>query len=246
MSVPPVPDVSVVVPVFNEAGNVRPLTAEITDALGQRAVEIVFVDDGSEDGTAAEIAACIAADGRVRHVRHARRAGQSAAIVTGVRAARGAIVATLDGDGQNDPADLPGLLDALGDDPRLALVGGVRRGRRDTLVKRASSRIANGVRRRLLSDDAEDTGCGIKAFRRTAFLALPPFDHMHRFLPALFLAAGYQVRYRDVRHRPRRHGRSKYGLGDRLWIGLADLVGVLWLRRRLLPPTPVEEDAHGR
>jgi dolichol-phosphate mannosyltransferase len=242
----PVPDVSVVVPVFNEAGNVRPLAAEVMAALGDRAFEIVFVNDGSDDATAAEIGACVVTDRRVRHVRHGRRAGQSTAIVTGVRAARGAIVATLDGDGQNDPADLPALIEALDDDPTLALVGGVRRGRRDTWVKRASSRIANGVRRRLLRDDAEDTGCGIKAFRRAAFLALPPFDHMHRFLPALFLAAGYQVRYRDVRHRPRRHGRSKYGLGDRLWIGLADLVGVLWLRRRLLPPTPVEEDTHGR
>lgn len=235
------PAVSIVVPAHDEAGGIAALIAEIHGALAGGAYEIIVVDDGSRDATAA-----VAAAGGVRLLRHARRAGQSAAILTGVRGARADVVATIDGDGQNDPADLPGLFAALAAEPGVALVAGVRRGRRDGAFKRLASRIANGVRRGVLRDGAADTACGLKGFHRAAFLALPPFDHMHRFLPALFLAAGHGVRFRDVADRPRRGGRSKYGVLDRLWVGLGDLVGVFWLRRRLLIPPPMKETADGR
>ncbi|MEX2649101.1 MAG: glycosyltransferase family 2 protein [Alphaproteobacteria bacterium] len=233
--------VSVVVPAYNEAGNIAHLVDEVRRALDGREFEIIVVDDGSDDGTAAE-----AADARVRLVRHGRRRGQSAAIVSGVEAARHGLVATLDGDGQNDPVDLPGLLAELETPGGPALVAGVRARRDDPWTKRFASRIANGVRGRVLGDGAVDTGCGLKAFDRADFLALPRFDHMHRFLPALFLAAGHRVRYRAVRHRPRRAGRTKYGVGDRLWVGIVDMLGVLWLSRRLLRAGREEKTRDGR
>ena len=233
-------DLSVVIPVYNEAGNVAPLAAEVRAALADSlAWELIFVDDGSSDGTRAELAALAAREPSLRVVRHAGNFGQSAAIWSGVAAARAPLVATLDGDGQNDPADLPKLYAALRDSPpaeRVAMVSGLRVARHDTVLRRLSSRIANGVRRRALGDGATDTGCGLKVFRREAFLALPRFDHMHRFLPALIQRDGLAVRYLAVAHRPRLRGASKYGMLDRLWVGVVDLLGAMWLRRRALKP----------
>ncbi len=232
------PLVSVVVPVRNEGANIRPLIREIGAALQGVAHEIIYVDDGSTDDTAAELrAAREALPGTLALRRHRASCGQSAAIVTGVRAARGLFIATLDGDGQNDPADIPNLLARAqaADDPWL-LVAGHRTQRRDTWVKRRTSRIANGVRAALLRDATPDTGCGLKLFRRAAFAELPCFDHMHRYLPALFLRAGGRVVSVPVNHRPRTRGRSNYGTLDRLWAGLFDLIGVAWLQRRWKRP----------
>lgn len=227
---------SVVVPVFNEAGNIAPLIDEIAAATrGLGACEIVCVDDGSTDGSAAEIAARRTIGPRLRLIRHVRNLGQSAALRTGILAARAPLVATLDGDGQNDPADIPDLVAALrdADDPDgVGMVGGVRTWRRDNWVRRLSSRIANGVRAALLRDGAVDTGCGLRLVRREAFLTLPYFDHLHRFLPAMVRTTGWGVLFVPVGHRPRRYGRSKYGVLDRLGAGLVDLFGVMWLQRR--------------
>jgi dolichol-phosphate mannosyltransferase len=232
--------VSIIVPVRNEADNVAPLIAEITAALDGRWVyEIIYVNDGSTDATADHLAAAMKQRGNLRQINHAVSSGQSAAIRSGVRAARGAIVATLDGDGQNDPAFLPDLIAALeqGGD-RVGLVAGQRVGRKDTGFKKIQSRIANGVRGAILRDGTRDTGCGLKAFRREVFLAMPYFDGLHRFLPALVRREGYEIAYVDVADRPRRSGVSNYGFFDRLWIGIMDLAGVWWLIRRK-KPTPV-------
>jgi dolichol-phosphate mannosyltransferase len=232
--------VSVVVPVRNEAGNINPLIAEIAAALdGRWAYEIIYVDDGSTDATAERLAAVMKQRGRLRQVRHATSSGQSAAVRSGVRAARGAIVATIDGDGQNNPAFLPDLIAAIetGGD-RVGLAAGQRVGRQDTGFKKLQSRIANGVRNAILRDGTRDTGCGLKAFRRDVFLALPYFEGLHRFLPALVRREGYEISYVDVVDRPRHSGVSNYGFFDRLWIGLMDLAGVWWLIRRK-KPTPV-------
>jgi dolichol-phosphate mannosyltransferase len=223
---------SVVVPVRNEAENIRPLLAEIHAALEGRDFEVVYVDDGSSDATPAELLLAMARHPRLRVLRHRESCGQSTAVTTGVRAARGEWVATLDGDGQNDPADIPKLLAARDGAPDLWLIAGWRKSRQDTWLKRFSSRIANGVRSRLLGDATPDTGCGLKLFRRATFLELPYFDHMHRFLPALVQRAGGRTVSVEVGHRPRTRGTSNYGLFDRLWIGIVDLFGVLWLQRR--------------
>jgi dolichol-phosphate mannosyltransferase len=232
-------DLSVVIPVRNEAESVVPLVAEIGAALdGLAAYEIVCVDDGSTDATAAEIMCLAAKAPELRLLRHARSYGQSAAIRTGVKAARAAWVATLDGDGQNDPADIPQLwrlAHAAPASPPL-LVAGYRRDRQDRWSKRAASRVANAIRARLLGDATPDTGCGLKLFPRALFLELPDFDHMHRFLPALVLRAGGMVRSVPVNHRPRSRGVSKYGVFDRLGVGVVDLFGVLWLQRRAVRP----------
>ena len=234
------PQLSVVVPVYNEAGNIAPLAAEVRASLASRLDwELIFVDDGSRDDTQAELAALRGRDAAVRVVRHAGNFGQSAAILTGVRAARAALVATLDGDGQNDPADIMALYAALADAPdsdRLAMVSGLRLDRHDSAIRRVSSRIANAVRSRALGDGATDTGCGLKLFRRDVFLGLPRFNHMHRFLPALMQRDGWAVRYVPVGHRPRTRGVSKYGMFDRLGVGIVDLLGTMWLRRRALSP----------
>jgi dolichol-phosphate mannosyltransferase len=232
--------VSIVVPVRNEADNVAPLIAEIAAALDRRwAYEIIYVDDGSTDATGERLAAVMQQRGNLRRIRHAISSGQSAAVRSGVRAARGAIVATLDGDGQNNPAFLPDLISAVenGGD-RIGLAAGQRVGRKDTGFKKMQSRIANGVRDAILRDGTRDTGCGLKAFRREVFLMMPYFDGLHRFLPALVRREGYEISYVDVIDRPRRSGVSNYGFFDRLWIGIMDLAGVWWLIRRK-KPTPV-------
>ena len=240
-------DVSVVIPVCNEQDNVEPLAREIHAALsGRWSFETIFVDDGSTDGTAAALLAARAAGlPEIRLLRHAVRSGQSAAVATGVRAARAPWIATLDGDGQNDPADIPKLLEAAQADRggRLRLVMGNRTTRRDTWLRRLSSRVANGVRGGLLKDGTPDTGCGIKVFDRAVFMDMPRFNHMHRFMPALFQREGYQVASVPVNHRERTRGTSKYGLHNRLWVGIVDLFGVMWLIRRASRRAAVSEEA---
>ena len=231
--------VSIVVPVRNEAGNIAPLIEEITAALDGRWVyEIIYVDDGSTDDTAERLREIMARRANLRMLRHAASSGQSAAVRSGVRAARGAIVATLDGDGQNDPAFLPALVSAIETGGHVGLVAGLRVGRKDTGFKKMQSRIANGVRSAILRDGTRDTGCGLKAFRRDVFLSMPYFDGLHRFLPALVRREGFDIAYVEVIDRPRRSGVSNYGFFDRLWIGIMDLAGVWWLIRRK-KPTPI-------
>jgi dolichol-phosphate mannosyltransferase len=227
------PRVSVVVPVRNEAGNVAPLVKEIALALAAfEPIEIIYVNDGSRDDTEEELKSLMKVYRSLRQIRHEVSCGQSAAVRSGVAAARAPLVATLDGDGQNDPAFLPALFKVLESDPAVGLVAGQRTGRKDTGFKRLQSRIANRVRKAVLRDATRDTGCGLKAFRREVFLALPYFDGLHRFLPALVGRDGCRVAYADVVDRPRLHGVSNYGLWDRLWVGILDLAGVWWLIRR--------------
>ncbi|HET7930444.1 MAG TPA: glycosyltransferase family 2 protein [Rhodanobacteraceae bacterium] len=228
------PELSVVVPVFNERDNIPPLLGEIAAALrGHVDYEVVYVDDASSDDSLAVLKSEKVQHPELRIVRHLQQSGQSTAIRNGVRAARGAWVATLDGDGQNDPADIPKLIEARKSaDPKVRLFAGWRTTRRDSFNKRISSKIANAVRSRMLRDSTPDTGCGLKLFERETFLALPYFDHMHRYLPALVKRAGFQSVSIPVGHRPRTRGVSKYGMFDRLWVGLADLRGVAWLMRR--------------
>ncbi|CAI8769727.1 Glycosyl transferase, group 2 family protein [Methylococcus capsulatus] len=235
---------SVVVPVHNEIDNLESLIGEITRALTPLGdYEIVYVDDGSTDGTLEKLRALKASVPVLRVLRHVRCCGQSTALRTGILAARGAWIATLDGDGQNDPADIPRLLEALdrlGGETGRGMVAGYRRKRKDTGWRRFSSRIANAVRGGLLRDNTPDTGCGLKVFSRALFLELPYFDHMHRFLPALTQRAGAPVVSVEVNHRPRLSGVSKYGTWHRLWVGIVDLFGVMWLQRRARVPQ-VEE-----
>ena len=238
---------SIVVPVRNEAENVLPLLAEIHAALDGPQVnlgdfEVIYVDDGSSDATPQRLAEALARYPRLRVLVHRERYGQSAALLTGFRAARGEWIATLDGDGQNDPADIPRLLAARDSAARtgLQLISGFRKNRKDAWLKRIASRIANGVRSSLLGDATPDTGCGLKLIARAACLELPVFDHMHRFLPALVQSNGGATICVEVNHRPRTRGVSNYGVADRLWIGVVDLAGVLWLKRRALRPQAKE------
>jgi len=228
--------ISVVVPVHDEAGNVGPLAQAIGSVLAPLGpYEIIFVDDGSGDDTAGRVRGVGYGMGTVRLLRHAARCGQSTAVWNGVAAARYERIATIDGDGQNDPADIARLIAARAAAPepdRVGLVIGHRRQRRDTALRRFASRIANGVRARLLGDATPDSGCGLKLVDRALYLQLPYFDHMHRFLPALVQQLGYRVVCVPVGHRPRQQGRSKYGINDRLWVGITDLLGVWWLSRR--------------
>jgi dolichol-phosphate mannosyltransferase len=236
------PQISVVVPVFDEEGAAPALAREIAAAFAGRPHEIVFVDDASRDATRQVLTALKAEIPQLRVLSHGANAGQSRAIRTGVLGARGEIVVTLDGDGQNDPADGPALVDALvAAGPELAMVAGERAKRQDSQAKKVASRIGNGVRKWLLKDNANDTGCGLKAFRREAFLRLPYFDHIHRYLPALMLREGYAVDFRPVRHRHRQTGRSKYTNFGRLVVSLSDLFGVVWLRRRSRLPGRIDE-----
>ena len=235
--------VSIVVPVRNEADNIVPLIEEIAAALdGRWAYEIIYVNDGSTDATAERLAAAMRSRPNLRVLRHAVSRGQSAAVRSGVRAARGATVATLDGDGQNNPVFLPELIAALErGGERIGLAAGQRVGRKDTGFKRFQSRAANAIREAILHDGTRDTGCGLKAFRREVFLMMPYFDGLHRFLPALMRREGYEIAYVDVIDRPRRAGVSNYGFFDRLWIGIMDLFGVWWLIRRKRPTPEVTE-----
>jgi dolichol-phosphate mannosyltransferase len=228
------PTVAVVVPVRNEAGNIALLAAEIAAALdGQWRFEVVYVDDGSSDGTATELKDLAAQYPWLRRVRHKQSCGQSAAIRSGVAVARAGVIVTLDGDGQNDPRFIPELLRALeAGSPRIGLIAGQRIKRKASGFKKLQSRIANSVRGAILRDGTRDTGCGLKAFRRDLFLRLPYFDGLHRFLPALVKREGYEIGYVDVVDRPRGSGVSNYGLWDRLWVGILDLAGVWWLIRR--------------
>lgn len=237
-------DLAIVIPVLNEAENIAPLLGEIDAALGGRSgYDIIVVDDGSRDATAAVLEDCRERYPRLQVVRHAASRGQSAAIASGINAARRCWIATLDGDGQNDPADIPRLYDLIRRAPApVWLVNGYRRQRRDNWGKRVSSRVANRVRGFVLGDRTPDTACGLKLFRRSMFLELPRFDHMHRFLPALVQMQGGEVVSVDVKHRRRRCGQSKYGVHDRLWSGLVDLFGVLWLQRRVLQPPGDKEE----
>jgi dolichol-phosphate mannosyltransferase len=230
----PSPAVSVVVPVRNEAGNIEPLVSEIAAALGGRwPFEVVYVNDGSSDGTEAELRTLMGRYPWLRQIRHAQSCGQSAALRSGAFAARAPVIVTLDGDGQNDPAFLPKLIEALqAGAPNMGLVAGQRVGRKASGFKKFQSRIANGVRGAILRDGTRDTGCGLKAFDRDVFLALPYFDGLHRFLPALVKREGRTIGYVDVVDRPRLHGVSNYGMWDRLWVGIMDLLGVWWLVRR--------------
>jgi dolichol-phosphate mannosyltransferase len=231
---------SVVVPVKNEQDNVEPLVREIAAALsGHTTFEMIYVNDGSTDATQARLDALKADFPMLRVIRHRASCGQSRAVTTGVTAGRYEWIATLDGDGQNDPADIPALLAQLvnpAQPANLELLAGWRARRNDTFLRRLSSRVANGVRSRMLKDNTPDTGCGLKVFARETFLQLPNFDHMHRFLPALVMRHGGAVVSVPVNHRARERGTSKYGVHNRLWVGIVDLFGVAWLQRRVRLP----------
>jgi dolichol-phosphate mannosyltransferase len=237
-------DLAIVIPVFNEAQNIADLIDEIVATLGDAGgYHIIVVDDASTDDTPSVLSGCRDHYPQLRVIRHRQRCGQSAAIATGVEAAAAQWIVTLDGDGQNDPADIPKLvaaMDRAADD--VWLVAGDRRQRMDGWLKRAASRVANTVRGFLLRDQATDSACGIKLFARDTFLALPRFDHMHRFMSALVQRQGGRVVSIAVNSRARRHGRSKYGILDRLWVGIVDLFGVMWLQRRASCPEIENED----
>jgi glycosyltransferase involved in cell wall biosynthesis len=238
----PGPDYSVVVPVFDEGGAAPALAREIAAAFAGENHEIIFIDDASRDDTKALLTALKAEIPQLRVLSHRKNSGQSRAVRSGVLAARAPIVVTLDGDGQNDPADAPRLAKALKAAPaELALVGGERVKRQDSSAKRLASKFGNGVRKRLLRDTANDTGCGLKAFRREAFLRLPYFDHIHRYIPALMLREGYQVAFQPVNHRHRESGVSKYTNFGRLKASVSDLLGVMWLQTRARNPQGVDE-----
>jgi dolichol-phosphate mannosyltransferase len=229
--------ISIIVPVYNETDNISSLITEIVRTVsGAEAYEIIYVDDGSNDDTEAVLKQELQHVKALRVIRHQRSCGQSAAIYTGVKAASYPYIATLDGDGQNDPADIPRLYEVLIQQreiiSNLWMIAGWRNKRHDSAWRLFSSKVANGIRSRLLGDNTPDSGCGLKVFLRDEFLSLPYFDHMHRFLPALVLRAGGQVISEPVNHRARVHGYSKYGTLDRLWVGITDILGVIWLQKR--------------
>jgi dolichol-phosphate mannosyltransferase len=241
--------ISIVIPVHNEAGNIVPLIEEITSAMKlAETYEIIVVDDGSNDQTGQVLIEAVKQTSGLRVIQHERSCGQSTAVYTGIKAAKYAIIATMDGDGQNDPADIPRLYELLirqrNTNDKLWMVAGWRNKRHDSSWKLFSSKVANTVRSGLLGDNTPDTGCGLKVFRRDKFLELPYFDHMHRFLPALIIRAGGQVISEPVNHRARTQGYSKYGTLDRLWAGITDLMGVIWLKKRAKLPI-TKEFHHG-
>jgi glycosyltransferase involved in cell wall biosynthesis len=235
---------SVVIPVYNEEENVGPLSAEIATAMKGMSYEMIFINDASTDGTLDALSALKSTHKALRVLSHKENSGQSRSVRSGVIAAAGGIIATLDGDGQNDPADIPALIKKINRKnapENLALVGGRRAKRKDTWAKRAASRFGNGVRKWLLKDEADDTGCGLKVFKREAFLRLPYFDHIHRYIPALMLREGYAIEFADVGHRNRQFGVSKYTNLGRLVVSVSDLRGVMWLNRRSRNPGGVDE-----
>lgn len=234
---------SVVIPVHNEQDNIVPVTEEIARILGPAGdFEVIFVDDGSTDATVTRLHQVRSSHGFVRVLRHHSRSGKSAALRTGVMASSATWIVTMDGDGQNDPRDVPRLLAAAAADPAVALVCGIRRRRDDTIWRRLASRIGNGVRQALLHDNCTDTACGLKLIRRDVFLALPFFDSLHRFFPALIGHRGHGVVMLDINDRARSSGTSKYTNMGRAVIGLADLFGVIWLKRRTTLPSGSSED----
>lgn len=242
MAAPKAPEISVVVPVYNEEGAAPALAREIAAAFKGRSFEIVFVDDASKDGTRKALVGLKNEIPELKVFAHTKNSGQSRAVRSGVLKARGEIIVTLDGDGQNDPADGPKLVDILkAGSPELALVGGERTKRQDSAAKKIASRWANGIRKSLLKDNANDTGCGLKVFRREAFLRLPYFDHIHRYLPVLMIREGYDIAFEGVNHRHRESGQSKYTNLGRLWASLSDLRGVMWLNTRARLPGAVDE-----
>ena len=241
---PAKPLISVVVPAFNEAENVENLATEIDEALSSTPYEMIFIDDASTDETKAVLTEMKTRFPSLRVLAHRQNSGQSRGVRSGVRAARADIIATLDSDGQNDPADIPALYAQLtreGAPENLSMVGGRRAKRIDSAAKKVASRFGNGVRKRLLQDEADDTGCGLKVFRRQAFLDLPYFDHIHRYIPALMLREGFAIEFADVNHRAREFGESKYTNLGRLKVSFADLRGVIWLRKRMKLPGGVDE-----
>ncbi len=236
---------SVIVPVYNEQDNIAPLAAEIAQAMDGLDYEMIFINDCSSDNTLEALKSLKQKYKTLRILSHSENAGQSRSVRTGVLAAKADIIATLDGDGQNDPADIPALLQKLTDKSapeNLAMIGGRRAKRQDTLAKKLASRFGNGVRKFLLKDKADDTGCGLKVFKREAFLRLPYFDHIHRYLPSLMLREGYEIDFMDVNHRGRMHGVSKYTNLGRLLVSISDLRGVMWLNRRAKNPGRIKED----
>lgn len=237
--------ISAVVPMLNEAENVASLVAEIQEAAKLCPIaEIILVDDGSTDNTAAVIKALRQQDGRIRLIRHDVRSGQSAALRSGVRAATSHLIVTMDGDGQNNPADIPALYQKwiTNPDAPMLMVAGQRAKRQDSLLKKFTSRTGNTIRRALLRDGVRDTGCSLKLYRRDDYLALPYFNHMHRFMAALYMREYGTIMLVDVGHRHRERGVSKYGFWDRLWAGIFDLIGVMWLQTRAAKKLTVTEE----
>lgn len=236
------PEISVLVPVMNEAGNVRPLIDEICNTFQGRSFEIIYIDDGSTDETEAELQKCVSEIKELRVLRHKKRSGQSVAIRTGLLASRAPLIAVLDGDGQNIPADLPALEKALlAARPNLGMAGGVRQGRKDSAMKKFASRRAKNLRGWLLKDSHPDSGCGIKIVDREVFLRVPFFNHMHRFMSVLVRREGGVVIEVPVGHRAREQGNSKYGILDRLLVGISDIMGVMWLLSRTNHPEEIKE-----
>jgi len=237
-------DLSVVIPVQNEQENVRMLIDEVRQALdGVLNYELIYVNDGSTDSTLEILEQYRSGFSLLKIFSHEKGVGQSTAVQTGVKHAESPVIATLDGDGQNDPADIPALFQVLIENSAtgVVLVNGYRKKRKDTFIKRMSSRFANGIRRWLLDDDTPDTGCGLKVFSRNAYLEIPFFDHLHRFLPAMMINGGGQVMSVEVNHRERQLGSSHYGFFDRLWVGIFDILGVIWLKARTTHPVVIED-----
>ncbi len=233
---------SVVIPVKNESGNIEPVVTAIAAACDGRTFEVIYANDGSTDDTAAKIDALKAQYPWLKRIDHATSGGQSAAVHSGTQAAQYNWIVTLDGDGQNPPSEIPKLLAKIDGSDTLGLIAGQRQKRKDTLSKRLASKFANGIRSWILKDGTRDTGCGLKAFRRDAFLELPYFDHMHRYLPALFTAYGWSVAHVDVAHAERHSGTSNYNNLQRGLVGIYDLIGVTWLIRRRKKARPVKAD----